>query len=113
MDEEAQEKCKNMNYILDVLGRRWATRIFLRLLYTDKRMGFNELLRATPGINPKMLADRLKSLESHGLVKREVENSPIRSYYSLTEAGKDFKGAIEMMLEWNKKWVIGKYKKST
>jgi DNA-binding HxlR family transcriptional regulator len=104
MGDDKQEKCQTMDYMLDVFGKRWATRVFLRLLYSEKRMGFNELLRATPGINPKMLAERLKSLESHGLVKREVETSPIRTYYSLTEAGIDLKGSIDFMLSWNKKW---------
>jgi len=104
MEDVKQEKCQTMDYMLDVFGRRWATRIFLRLLYSERRMGFNELLKAIPGINPKMLADRLKSLEAHGLVKREVESSPIRTYYSLTEAGLDLKGSIDSMLAWNKKW---------
>lgn len=82
MEEDAKQKCKTMDYMLDVFGKKWATRIFLRLLYAEKKMGFNEILRATPGINPKMLSDRLKSLEKHGLIKREVETSPIRTYYS-------------------------------
>lgn len=111
MGDDREEKCKHMDFMLDVFGKRWATRVFLRLLYSEKRMGFNELLRATPGINPKMLAERLKSLESHGLVKREVETSPIRTYYSLTEAGIDLKGPIDSMLAWNKKWCFGDYKK--
>ncbi len=108
---EPQEKLQTMDFMLDVFGKRWATRIFLRLLYSGKRMGFNELLRATPGVNPKMLAERLKSLESHGLVKREVELSPIRTYYSLTEAGLDLKGSIDSMLAWNRKWNFANPKK--
>jgi len=106
MEDDAKQKCKTMDYMLDVFGKKWATRVFLRLLYAEKKMGFNEILRATPGINPKMLSDRLKSLEKHGLINREVETSPIRTYYSLTEAGRDFKGAIEAMLAWNKKWTV-------
>ena len=108
MDAEGLEKCITMDYMLDVFGKRWATRVFLRLLYSDRKMGFNELLRATPGINPKMLTDRLKSLEAHGLVKREVETTPIRTYYSPTEAGIDFRGCIESMIAWNKKWTFSK-----
>ncbi|NYZ79170.1 helix-turn-helix transcriptional regulator [Candidatus Micrarchaeota archaeon] len=110
MADEAQEKLKIMDLMLDVFGKRWATRVFLRLLYSGRRMGFNELLRATPGINPKMLAERLKSFESHGLVKREVETSPIRTYYSLTDAGLDLKDSIDSMLAWNKKWTSSIYK---
>jgi DNA-binding HxlR family transcriptional regulator len=111
MGEDGEEKCKRMDIMLDVFGKRWATRVFMRLLYSGKRMGFNELLRETSGINPKMLAERLKSLESYGLVKREVETSPIRTYYSLTEAGIDLKNSIDSMLAWNKKWGFTDYKK--
>jgi DNA-binding HxlR family transcriptional regulator len=104
MKDDAHEKLQIMDFMLNVFGKRWATRVFLRLLYSENRMGFNELLRAIPGINPKILAERLKSLESHGLIKREVETSPIRTYYSLTEAGSDLKGSIDSMLTWNRKW---------
>ena len=109
--DEALDKYKTVDRMLDIFGGRWTVRIFSRLLYADRRMGFNELLRATPGINPKMLADRLKSLEANNLVKREIEKSPIRSYYSPTEAGRDLKDTVEVMLSWNKKWGAIKVKK--
>ena len=109
--DEATAKCRSIDDMLDVFGRKWTARIFSRLLYADRRMGFNELLRATPGINPKMLADRLKSLEANNVVKREVEKSPLRSYYSLTEAGRDLRGVVETMLRWSERWGAAKCKK--
>ncbi|MEM3555779.1 MAG: helix-turn-helix domain-containing protein [Candidatus Micrarchaeia archaeon] len=102
--ETPKEKCETIDFMLDVFGRKWTTRVFLRLLYADRKMGFNELLRATPGVNPKMLADRLKSLEKYGLIKREVQTNPIRTFYYVTEAGKDLKGVTDGMVAWNKKW---------
>ncbi len=52
-------------------------------------MRFNELSRAIPDISPKVLSGHLKTLESMGLVNRELyAEVPPRTEYHLTDLGK-------------------------
>lgn len=72
---------------LDVVGDRWTFLIVRELLlrgacrYTDLRSGL-------PGIATNLLADRLRELESAGLVRREEAPPPVATtLFHLTEAG--------------------------
>jgi len=72
---------------LDVVGDRWTFLIVRELLlrgacrYTDLRGGL-------PGIATNMLADRLRELESAGLITRAEAPPPIATtLFQLTEAG--------------------------
>jgi DNA-binding HxlR family transcriptional regulator len=57
-------------------------------------------------ITPKVLSERLKELESEGLIKRQVDTSnfPIKSEYWLTESGLDFMPVISLMKSWALQW---------
>jgi DNA-binding HxlR family transcriptional regulator len=50
---------------------------------------FNQIKNALPTINATSLTNRLKELESNGMILREVEDgTPVRVKYSLTDLGK-------------------------
>ena len=67
---------------------------------------FNEFLAAVPGLSDRLLTERLRELESEGLVRRTViSGPPVRVSYELTEAGKDLEPAIEALGKWAEKWV--------
>lgn len=69
----------------DVLGCKWTRRIVSHLAEGEAR--FNEIERAIE-IPTSTLSDRLKRLESVGVVSREVEDdSPPAVRYGLTETG--------------------------
>jgi DNA-binding HxlR family transcriptional regulator len=71
-----------------ILGKRWTIEIVRELFLGSTR--FNEVLKDTPGINPRMLSLRLKELEDYGLVRRRVfTGSPVRIDYALTDSGRD------------------------
>ncbi|EJW15958.1 transcriptional regulator, MarR family protein [Paenibacillus alvei DSM 29] len=56
-------------------------------------MRFSDLLRAMDGISPKTLSLRLKELEDHGIVDRNVyPEVPPRVEYTLTDKGKLLEG---------------------
>ena len=64
---------------------------------------FNELAGSVPQIADRMLAVRLKELESRGLVRRTVEHGPpVRVSYALTEAGSGFREVAEAMSRWGR-----------
>ncbi|MCG7409220.1 helix-turn-helix transcriptional regulator [Paenibacillus sp. ACRRX] len=77
---------------LDVIGTKW-TFLIIRDLLIEGTMRFSDLLRSMDGISPKTLSLRLKELEEHGVVIREVfPEVPPRVEYTLTEKGKRLEG---------------------
>ncbi len=83
MAEAAEE---NLRIARTVFGK-WSLEILV-LLYTMKQLGFEQARRALKGISPRVLSEKLKLLESEGLVSRDVlSQSPPRVSYKLTEKG--------------------------
>jgi DNA-binding HxlR family transcriptional regulator len=54
---------------LGVLGRKW-TILILRDISMMKLERFNQLLKATPGLTPRILSHRLSELEKEGMIER-------------------------------------------
>jgi DNA-binding HxlR family transcriptional regulator len=53
---------------------------------------FNELLAAVQGLSDRLLTERLRELETEGLVRRTaIPGPPVRVSYELTEAGESLK----------------------
>ena len=84
----------------DLLGRKWHLRIVYYLL-TDGPMGFSALKDAVDGVSSKMLSESLSSLESQGLLVRDIVNEqPVRVEYSLTERGSALGPTVESLVRW-------------
>ena len=66
---------------------KWSMEI-LSILYHIGTVGFEELRRRLGSMSPRVLSQKLKVLESQGLVERIVKTSrPIGVRYTLTEKG--------------------------
>jgi DNA-binding HxlR family transcriptional regulator len=90
---------------LDVVGDRWTFLIVRELLlrgacrYTDLRGGL-------PGIATNMLADRLRELESAGLVRREEAPPPVATtLFHLTEAGLQLDPVLRAIGLWGVRYM--------
>lgn len=82
----------------DLVGYKWTTLIVRDLLPGKKR--YSELQRSVAGISPRVLAERLRELESAGLVRRTVYPTvPPSTEYSLTELGRKIEPVIRAMAE--------------
>ena len=82
-----------------VLGGKWKGSILWHL--KDGPVRFNDLARQLGGASKKMVDQRLKELESQGLVKREVLSArPIAVTYEITEFGKTALGILEQLKDW-------------
>ncbi len=82
-----------------LLERRWQLSILYAALSGALR--FNEFADAVAGISPRMLSERLRDLESAGLVERTViPSSPPTVEYRLTERGRRLGPLIEAMREY-------------
>lgn len=81
-----------------IIDGKWTTQIVRDLLPGKKR--YSELLQSLSGISPKILAARLKFLESQGIVSKTIyPEIPPRTEYQLTELGKKLQGVIAAMAE--------------
>ena len=78
---------------LDVIGDRWVLLIVRELLTGPRR--YNELLDGLPGIATNLLADRLRTLQSHGLVATNDSES-----YVLSERGESLRDVIFAIGRW-------------
>ena len=107
--EEKAYKCGSLNVecsiekALDILQGKW-TFLILRDLF-DGTKRFGELRKSLHGISPKTLSERLKDLESKGIVNRTAYPTiPPTVEYALTEKGISLKPIIKEMKLWGAKW---------
>jgi DNA-binding HxlR family transcriptional regulator len=79
-----------------LLERRWQLSIIYAAL--TGAMRFSEFADAVSGISPRMLSERLRDLESAGLIERTVlPTSPPAVEYRLTPRGRRLSPIIEAM----------------
>ncbi len=84
---------------LDIIGDRW-TMLLLRDLFLGRRR-FNQFLRSSPGLPPKLLSERLKRLEEHQLIERSVYSEhPLRAEYCLTDKGRSLVPVLRAIGQW-------------
>ena len=96
--------CVRFHHAVELIGRRW-TGAIISLLMSGPQ-GFNEMLTAVPGLSDRLLTERLRELESEGLVLRTVlPGPPVRVSYELTKSGKELKPVIECLQRWAGHWV--------
>ena len=85
---------------LDTVGDRWNL-LIVRELLISRRLRFTDLERGLPGIAPNLLAQRLRDLESHGVVRRETAPRPAAgTVYALSDRGSQLDGVVRELLRW-------------
>ncbi len=97
---QAPEECPIARTIR-VIDGRWSTLIVRELLSGTKRFG--QLKDGLPGISPKTLTDRLRTLESQGVVTRKIyAEVPPRVEYTLTDYGRTLEDVLRAMAAWGR-----------
>lgn len=85
---------------LDAVGDRW-TLLLIRELLIREACRYTDLRQGLPGIATNLLADRLKELETAGIVSREEAPPPVAAtLFRLTERGRALAPAIEALGQW-------------
>ena len=88
----------------EVLCTRWTMVLIRELVAGTTR--FNELRRGVPKMSPTLLSQRLKELETAGILEKKEHRSERGIFeYHLTKAGKDLYPVVEAMGNWGQKWV--------
>lgn len=76
----------DLRIVRSIFGK-WSADVLLAL-HVSPSVGFEELRRSLPGISPRVLSLKLKELEQHHMVTREIlDTRPPRVHYSLTDRG--------------------------
>jgi DNA-binding HxlR family transcriptional regulator len=84
---------------LDVIGDRWTPLIIREISLRDCR--YSDIRDGLPGIASNLLADRLRSLVSAGLVDRFEGDKPVATpLYRLTQRGQDLLPALHAIARW-------------
>src|SRR5271154_3245005 len=85
--------CPRFQYTLELIGRRWVGAILRTLMAAPRR--FNEILASIPGLSDRLLTERLRELETEGIVERVVHGErPVRVCYELTACGRSLEPVI-------------------
>jgi len=91
-------------YALDVVGERW-TLLIVRELFAGPRR-FKDLVEGLPDVSTNLLAERLKSLEQQGIIRRRVLPPPAGSaVYELTALGQTLEKAVLELGKWGSQFV--------
>jgi DNA-binding HxlR family transcriptional regulator len=88
---------------LEVVGERWTLLIVRELLCGHYRFG--ELLHGVPLISRSLLAQRLRALESAGLVERKPRAGANAFEYHLTPAGRALEPIVMSLGNWGQRWL--------
>lgn len=102
----AAENC-SVGRALAVVGEKWTLLVLREAFYGVRR--FDDL-QAGLGCARNVLADRLRTLVEHGLLRREpyrVPGSRPRHEYRLTEKGLDLMPALVALMQWGDRWEGG------
>ena len=89
-----------LNASVEVLGDRWSLLIIRDMMLRGYR-SYNQFLQSDEGIATNILADRLRQLEKHGILRTERDPADGRKVlYLLTLKGMDLAPIMTEMVLW-------------
>lgn len=99
--------CPKVEKTFDLIGKKWTGLIIYVLLGGPKR--FSEINALIPDLSKRVLTERMKELEEHGIVLRHViPERPVRTEYLLTKKGTELGKILGPINQWAKTWVKDK-----
>lgn len=88
----------------EILCTRWTVVLIRELIAGSCR--FNDLRRGLPRMSPSLLSQRLKELETSGIVARApCAAEPGVFEYRLTQAGEELRPIVEAFGVWGQRWI--------
>lgn len=100
----SEHLCLRYQYAVGLLSKRWTSLIVKVLL--DGPARFNELAEKLQVVGDRVLAERLKELETEDIITRHVfPTSPVRVEYRLTEKGLDLAPVVASVEDWSHRWL--------
>src|SRR5271167_2808787 len=91
---------------LDIVGDKWSLLVVRDLLHGKRTYG--ELAHSPEGIPTNILAERLKRLESAGIIaSAPYQERPLRYAYTLTPKGTALGEVLLAFVRWGKEYIPG------
>lgn len=95
--------CPRFEKAMSLLSQRWVGLIIYQLLSGPQRFCDIE---TSIGVSGKVLSERLKDLETRGIVQRRIyPETPVRIEYSLTDKGLAFEPILRDIEIWSQSWL--------
>ena len=99
------ECCPYLHEGVELVGKRW-TGAIVYVLLEGGSMRFSEIGSAVPNLSDRLLSERMKELEAHGVVERTVvPGPPVRVEYGLTDMGRELEPALSELKSWARRWL--------
>src|SRR5579862_2969100 len=96
--------CPYYHEAVELVGKRW-TGAILRVLM-DGPLRFSEIAQTIPELSDRLLSERMKELESRGMVQRTViPGPPLRVEYELSQMGWELEPALAEIQRWARRWL--------
>lgn len=97
--------CPHYHQAVELIGRRW-TGAIVAVLIAEGPHRFSELRDGVPGLSDRVLSQRMRELETAGIVTRTVDaGPPVRVRYDLTPKGEDLRDVVRALERWGRKWA--------
>lgn len=88
-----------------ILGGKWTGSILWHL--KDEPVRFNDLSRLIGGASKKMITERLRHLEAHELIERQVlDTRPVGVAYRLTPHGRTALKCLDELRRWSERLEV-------
>src|SRR5688572_2752808 len=101
--QEIPSPDRAVHELLELLTRPWTYYIFTTLAGGPTRFG--ELRRRINGISARLLTERLREMETAGLVFREqTPTNPPSVTYGLTKRAEELIGVFSLLIELTDRW---------
>ena len=87
--KELKADLKSLERSFNILSQKWSLGILYTLFLTNGASRFNELKRVLE-VNSRTLSDKLRTLQDHGYIERNVDpEPPLRVEYTLSVKGRN------------------------
>jgi DNA-binding HxlR family transcriptional regulator len=98
----AGSPCPLYHDAVELIGRRW-TGAILAVLLEAGPLRFRQIAQAVPDLSDRLLSERMRELESRGLVQRTELDVGVQ--YELTDMGRDLDAAVGELRSWARRWL--------
>ena len=101
--EAVGKVCTELHQSIELIGKRWTGAIVSVMLAGAAHAC--DIRNAVPGLSDRLLTERLRELESAGIVQRDVTDArPPVVEYTLTEKGQALSPVLDALSQWGKSW---------
>lgn len=93
--------CPYFHHTIELIGRRWTGAALLAM--SAGCTNYSEIRDAIPGISDRLLSERLRELETEGIVERCVSGRS--TTYVLTEKGRSLQPVLDAVSDHAHAWA--------